>query len=161
MKLKNILIVVKDVEKSKEFYHDLFGLQVLHDFEENVIMTEGLVLQEKRVWEKLIGQEVTSENNASELYFEENNIDAFLEKLETYKEPICYVNELKEQDWGQRVVRIFDRDGHIIEISESMECVVRRFLRQGMSVEEAAKKTRVAVSYVEEVAKNVKETWGK
>ena len=25
MKLKNILIVVKDIEKSKQFYHDLFG----------------------------------------------------------------------------------------------------------------------------------------
>ena len=26
MKLKNILIVVKDIEKSKRFYHDLFAL---------------------------------------------------------------------------------------------------------------------------------------
>ena len=26
MKLKNILIVVKDIERSKEFYHKLFGL---------------------------------------------------------------------------------------------------------------------------------------
>ena len=26
MKLKNVLIVVKDIEKSKQFYHDLFGL---------------------------------------------------------------------------------------------------------------------------------------
>ena len=28
MKLRNILIVVKDVGKSKQFYHDLFGLCV-------------------------------------------------------------------------------------------------------------------------------------
>lgn len=28
MKLKNILIVVKDIEKSKQFYHDLFGLDM-------------------------------------------------------------------------------------------------------------------------------------
>lgn len=28
MKLKNILIVVKDLEKAKTFYHDLFGLDV-------------------------------------------------------------------------------------------------------------------------------------
>ena len=26
MKLKNILIVVKDIERSRQFYHDLFGL---------------------------------------------------------------------------------------------------------------------------------------
>ena len=29
MKLKNILIVVKDIEKAKQFYHDLFGLDVV------------------------------------------------------------------------------------------------------------------------------------
>nr|WP_330361969.1 VOC family protein [Lachnospira multipara] len=28
MKLKNVLIVVKDIEKSKQFYHDLFGIVV-------------------------------------------------------------------------------------------------------------------------------------
>ena len=31
MKLKNILIVVKDIEKSKRFYHDLFGLDMVLD----------------------------------------------------------------------------------------------------------------------------------
>lgn len=27
MKLRNILIVAKDVEKAKKFYHDLFGIE--------------------------------------------------------------------------------------------------------------------------------------
>ena len=31
MKLKNVLIVVKDIEKSKQFYHDLFGLDMILD----------------------------------------------------------------------------------------------------------------------------------
>ena len=31
MRLRNILIVVNDIEKSKQFYHDLFGLDVLLD----------------------------------------------------------------------------------------------------------------------------------
>ncbi len=30
MRLKNILIVVKDIEHSKQFYHDLFGLNTIH-----------------------------------------------------------------------------------------------------------------------------------
>ena len=46
MKLKNIVIVVKDIEKSKQFYIELFGLDVILDQEGNVILTEGLVLQE-------------------------------------------------------------------------------------------------------------------
>ena len=44
MKLKNILLVVEDVERSRKFYHDLFGLDVILDLDGNVILTEGLVL---------------------------------------------------------------------------------------------------------------------
>lgn len=49
MKLKNILIVVKDIEKSKEFYHKLFGLETILDNDGNMILTEGLVLQEESI----------------------------------------------------------------------------------------------------------------
>ena len=45
MKLKNILIVVKDIEKSRQFYHDLFGIDLVLDNDGNMILTEGLVLQ--------------------------------------------------------------------------------------------------------------------
>ena len=45
MRLKNILIVVKDIERSRKFYHDLFGLNTILDNDGNVILTEGLVLQ--------------------------------------------------------------------------------------------------------------------
>lgn len=44
MKLKNVLLVVGDIEKSKAFYKELFGLDVVTDFGGNVILTEGLVL---------------------------------------------------------------------------------------------------------------------
>ena len=39
--LKNILIVVDDIEKSIEFYRDLFGLQVILQNEGNVILSDG------------------------------------------------------------------------------------------------------------------------
>lgn len=48
MRLRNILIVVKDIEKSKKFYYDLFGLDVILDNDGNVILTEGLVLQDEK-----------------------------------------------------------------------------------------------------------------
>lgn len=80
MKLKNILIVVKDIEKSKQFYHDLFGLEVIRDFDGNVILTEGLVLQEERIWRKFLGKEIVPESNSCELYFEERDIERFYSK---------------------------------------------------------------------------------
>lgn len=33
MKLKNVLIVVKDIERARQFYQDLFGLSVVLDNE--------------------------------------------------------------------------------------------------------------------------------
>ena len=54
MRLRNILIVVEDIEKSKKFYHDLFGLDVILDNEGNVVLTEGLVLQEKTIWKNFL-----------------------------------------------------------------------------------------------------------
>ena len=53
MKLKNVLIVVKDIERSKKFYRDLFGLELVLDNDGNMILTEGLVLQEEKILERV------------------------------------------------------------------------------------------------------------
>jgi catechol 2,3-dioxygenase-like lactoylglutathione lyase family enzyme len=71
MKLKNVLIVVKDIERARQFYHDLFGLQLILDNGGNMILTEGLVLQEEKYWKQFLEKEIIPRNNASELYFEE------------------------------------------------------------------------------------------
>ena len=82
MKLKNVLIVVKDIERSRKFYHDVFGLDLLLDNDGNMILTEGLVLQDEEIWKKFLGRDITPENNCSELYFEEPDIEGFVEQLE-------------------------------------------------------------------------------
>ena len=120
MKLKNILIVVKDIEKSKQFYRDLFGLDIVLDNDGNVILTEGLVLQDEKIWRKFLGKDVISENNSCELYFEEKDIEAFVEKLEKLYPSIQYVNKLMEHSWGQRVIRFYDLDGNLIEVGTPM-----------------------------------------
>ncbi len=120
MRLKNILIVVKDIEKSKEFYHDLFGLQVVLDNDGNVILTEGLVLKDEKVWKDFLGKDVITRNNSCELYFEEKDIERFIEKLEKLYPSIQYVNKLMEHSWGQKVVRFYDLDGNLIEVGTPM-----------------------------------------
>lgn len=131
MKLKNILIVVKDIEKSKQFYHDLFGLDVLLDKEENVILTEGLVLQDETIWREFLGKNVISENNSCELYFEEQDIESFVKKLERLYPSIQYVSRLATDRGGQNVVRFYDLDGNLIEVrapySAKMICKIRKW----------------------------------
>ena len=116
MKLKNMLIVVKDAEKARRFYHDLFGLELVLDNDGNMILTEGLALQEEKYWKEFLGREVVPENNSSELYFEEADLEGFVKKLEDYYPEVRYVNRLMTHSWGQKVIRFYDPDGNLIEV---------------------------------------------
>lgn len=120
MKLRNILIVVNDIEKSIQFYHDLFGLDVILDQDGSVIMTEGLVLQDAKIWKQFLNRDIITENNSCELYFEEPNIEAFVRRLEELYPNIHYVNKLMTHSWGQQVVRFYDLDGNLIEVGTPM-----------------------------------------
>ena len=116
MRLKNVLIVVKDIEKSRKFYHDLFGIDLVLDNDGNMILTEGLVLQDEKIWKRFLDRDIVPKNNSCELYFEEQNIEAFIEKLERLYPTIEYVNHLMTHSWGQKVVRFYDLDGNLIEV---------------------------------------------
>lgn len=121
MKLKNVLIVVKDIEKSKQFYHNLFGLDVILDNDGNVILTEGLVLQDEKIWKTFLKKDRIPQNNSCELYFEEHDIEAFAEKLGKQYPAIEYVNRLTVHSWGQKEIRFYDLDGNLIEVGTPVQ----------------------------------------
>ena len=120
MKLKNFLIVVKDIEKAGRFYRDLFGLEILTDNDGNMILTDGLVLQEEKYWKAFLKQDVIPHSNSCELYFEEADLEGFVEKLERLYPDVRYVNRLMTHSWGQRVIRFYDPDGNLIEVGTPM-----------------------------------------
>ena len=120
MKLKNILIVVKDIEKSRKFYHDLFGIDMVLDNDGNMILTEGLVLQDEKIWKSFLDRDIVPKSNSCELYFEEQDIEFFVEKLERLYPSIEYVNPIMTHSWGQRVIRFYDLDGNLIEVGTPM-----------------------------------------
>ena len=80
MRLRNYLIAVRDIERSRQFYQELFDMTVLKDFGDNVILAGGLVLQERSQWEQLTGKESVPGYDG-ELFFETGNLDGFLQKL--------------------------------------------------------------------------------
>ena len=153
MKYKSTLIAVSDMEKSRQFYHDVLGMNVVADFGANVTLDGGLVLQTLDTWTSFIRTDkVVLPNNAGELYFEEEDMDAFCEHLKRFD--ICYVHPLFEHRWGQRVVRFYDPDRHIIEVGEKLDAVILRFMEQGLSAEETAIRMDIAVDYVTACLKN-------
>jgi hypothetical protein len=86
-----------------------------------MILTEGLVLQDEQIWKGFLGKDVIPESNSCELYFEEPDIEAFVEKLEELYPTIRYVNRLMTHSWGQKAIRFYDLDGNLIEVGTSMQ----------------------------------------
>ena len=120
MRLKNVLIAVTDMDRAIKFYKEIFGLQVILDQDGNVIMSEGLVLQNAVIWKKFLDKDLIPKNNMTELYFEESDIEGFVKKLEESDFEIEYVNELMTHSWSQKVVRFYDPDGNLIEVGTPM-----------------------------------------
>ena len=116
MSLKNVLIIVDNIDESINFYEELFGLRVITRLEGNVIMSEGLVLQDVDVWYDSTKIHTTPHNNMTELYFEDNDIEGIIEKLESGKYVVSYVTDLMELEGGQKLVRFYDPSGNLIEV---------------------------------------------
>lgn len=147
MKIKNPMLVVTDINKSLEFYIKVLGLHVIMDFGANKTLTGGLALQTLETWNEFIGTDnVSFGSNSSEVYFEEDNFDKFADRLKKYD--VEYVHPIKEHSWGQRVVRIYDPDKHIIEVGENIKVVFKRFLDSGMTPEQVAERMDVPMKFV-------------
>ena len=139
------LISVADINASRKFYEDLFGLEVFQDYGRNIAFTCGLALQQDFDWlVDLPKEKVLKKSNNAEIVFEEQDFNGFLNKLKEYPD-IEYLGEVIEHSWGQRVIRFYDLDGHLIEVGEDMKMVIKRFLDSGMTMEEVSVKMDASI----------------
>lgn len=120
--LRNILITTDDIEQSIQFYKELFGLCVILRQEGNVILSEGLVLQDSQLWKETVGEPVVPYNNMAELYFEAANIEELLTKYESGDYRVKYLTPLTELEGGQKMVRFYDPSGNLIEVRTPVNC---------------------------------------
>jgi len=151
MKYLGTVLSVSDIQAARKFYEDLFGLEVDQDFGINISFVGGLALQQEFDW--IVGvpkEKILKDSNNMEIYFEGEDFDGFIEILKGYSE-IKYVHEAKEAPWGQRSVRFYDLDGHIIEVGESMPMVVKRFMDSGLTMEEIAERFGSSVEDLEKL----------
>ena len=138
MKFGCTLLSVRDMDRSLAFYKALFDQEVVCDLGWNKTLTCGLVLQSH--FAELAGfseERMTYRPHTMELYFETEDMDAFLARLAAHPE----TEKLHEEQtcpWLQRVIRIFDPDGHLIEVGECMESVACRKFDEGKTVQETS-----------------------
>lgn len=149
------LLAVRDVEVSKKFYHDLFGLEVVLDLGRYVTFSGGFAIEQG--FDRLTGvpkSTVLHQSNNMELYFETDDFDSFVDKLHGMLD-VELVHPPRMHEWHQRAVRLYDPDWHMIEVAEDMAVVACRLLQEGHTVEETAQMIRYPASYVEEWKKGM------
>ena len=152
MKFKGSMLVVDDIDEAVNFYKNVLGLRVIMDFGANKTLTGGLALQTAETYKDFIdGRALCFGGNDFELYFEEDDFDNFISRLKSLE--IEYVHPVKEHAWGQRVVRFYDPDKHIVEVGENLKSVCRRFLESGMTPEQTAERMDVPLKFVNSCTK--------
>ena len=149
-----MFISVSDIDAARKFYEELFGLEVFQNYGKNIAFTCGLALQQDFDWlVNLPKEKVLNKSNNAEIVFEEQDFDGFLNKLKEYPD-IEYLGDVIEHSWGQRVIRFYDPDGHIIEVGEDMKIVIKRFLASGMTMEEVSLKMDASIEDLTKLLNN-------
>jgi catechol 2,3-dioxygenase-like lactoylglutathione lyase family enzyme len=147
------IMLVEDVEKSKRFYSIVLGQKIAFDFERNVVFEGGLGIWDRDYALDLIFKEKQKAFqigiNSAEFYFETRDLEKLFKRL--LKEEIEVIHSIREEPWGQRVFRVFDFDGNILEFAESMESVVLRLDVQGLGFDEIARKSKMPLDFIRRV----------
>ena len=147
MKFHSSVIFVNDIEKSKDFYIRLLNQKIEHDFGKNVILKSGITIWEIQP-EHIISKRLDTMNksNRFELYFETELIEETFEKLKI--ENIEFLHKIHEESWGQRTIRFFDHDKHLIEIGEPIEIFVNNMNLKGLTANQISEKSGIPIETV-------------
>lgn len=154
IKLVSSVIFVRDIKMSRAFYEGVLEQKPEMDHGLNVGYAGGFALWQMDIANQSIFGDVNhngtgGEKHAAELYFETRELDEVLARLE--KGSVQFIHGIQEQPWGQRVIRFYDPDGHIVEIGEPMDCVILRMLSNGSTAGEIAQRTFMPLDIVNQI----------
>lgn len=132
IKLTLTTLITSDLGKSRNFYENVLNQIPTIDSEIHVMYKSGFSLWDKSFAENLIfGKEFTNDltdNFTHEICFESGNLEEMQKYLE--KNKVTIVNPLSVQPWGQKVIRIADPDGRILELGEPLLDTVARIWKE-------------------------------
>jgi catechol 2,3-dioxygenase-like lactoylglutathione lyase family enzyme len=149
------VVFCRDIAASRRFYEDLLGQEVEMDFGPNVGFKGGLALWQVEHAFQMIHERASESTDPLgrqnlELYFETAELEAASARFS--KAGVEYLHSLREQPWGQRAFRVYDPDGHIVEVGEPMPAVILRLLGEGLPTEAVAEKTGMPIEIVQQIA---------
>jgi catechol 2,3-dioxygenase-like lactoylglutathione lyase family enzyme len=116
----NPIPFVRDIEISKTFYCEILGLRIKQDLGDLVLFETGFAIHEATSLEETVWGEPSAVSGPYGrqnllLYFEHADLDALFDNIAPQ---VNLIHPIEVQAWGQRVFRLYDPDGHAVEIGE-------------------------------------------
>lgn len=147
---QSAVLFVDDIQRSREFYESVLDQQVLMDHGLNVGYQAGFALWQRSSVEAALGQPIQPLNSPRfELYFESEEMDEWSDRLTAAGAK--FIHPIVEQPWRQRVLRVADPDGYIVEIGEPLPAVIRRLIHAGLTPEDIAKQMYMPIEVVQQL----------
>ncbi|MCX7773126.1 MAG: VOC family protein [Clostridia bacterium] len=151
MKFVGPIIIVEDIQRSRHFYESVLKQKVTLDFGVNVTFEGNLAIHLKAHFEERANlkghHQIVFGSNSLDLNFETEDIESLYERLKTVH--VEFIHEIEEQPWGQRVMRFYDPDRHLVTAGEAMDGVVIRLYNEGLALEEIVSKTAMPRDFIE------------
>jgi len=122
MKLNHVdtILLVEDIQRSKCFYQDTLGLEVFHDWGSMVVFNDHLalhqagLLQPQQEISKFIQPGEQGRGNVV-IYLQSDDLEGCFQSLT--QAGVTVVHGILKLPW-ERIFRIYDPDGYVIEIGE-------------------------------------------
>jgi lactoylglutathione lyase len=120
-----IILFVEDLPRSKDFYHEVLGLDVQFEDAESVgFKIEGLafiVLQVDRARVQLQGEHTATPGAGATAFLTTftGDVDALHANL--VERGVPFFQRPTDQPWGMRTAYFKDPDGHVWEIAQPMQ----------------------------------------
>jgi catechol 2,3-dioxygenase-like lactoylglutathione lyase family enzyme len=120
IQLHTAIIFTSDMEASKAFYHGLLGIGIVQDSGSFVLLDGNLGLHKADVFyeylEKPYNGEVMGADNI-DLYFTTDELEKAEERLKSAG--VRFIHGIRRFPWGETLFRVYDPDGHIVEIGNA------------------------------------------
>jgi catechol 2,3-dioxygenase-like lactoylglutathione lyase family enzyme len=152
------VLFCSELEKQRTFYEKFLGQRIVQDLGSCLVFENGFTL-----WKLDKDYPVSKElgysyepigNRNLELCFETEHFGDAVEKV--LVSDLRMLHNVEEEEWGQYTIRFYDPEGNLVEIGESLKCMVQRMHSGGMSIHEINQRSGLEASFIDELLDTTK-----
>lgn len=121
IRFRNVIALVSDIKESKHFYEDIIGLKINQEFDTFILFEDDFAIHKADLFYEYINKPYHGEKMGRgnvDFYFTTSDLESYRDKLR--EAGVIFIHDIRRHDWGESVIRVYDPDGHILEIGDAV-----------------------------------------